>query len=58
MRSERMWNAKLTENDVREIRRPYTPSDPHHIGEWPMACLAKKYGVTRSCIGDVIRCKK
>lgn len=47
-RGEHHWNAKLTEDKVRAIRRQYAEEKTTH------AKLAKEYGVSRVLIGLVI----
>jgi hypothetical protein len=50
-KGERHGNSKLTEEQVREIRRLYIPRDPER-GATP---LARRFGVTVGAIDDVAR---
>lgn len=45
-------NAKLTENDVREIRRLYP------LGGWSYRKLAAKYSISYSQVEDIIKHKR
>lgn len=46
---QRNGHAKLTDSDVRRIRRLYT------TGKYTYAQLARQYGITPSAIGLIIR---
>jgi hypothetical protein len=46
---ERHGMAKLTEQDVREIRRRY------ETGAVSQASLALEFGVTQTCVGNAVR---
>lgn len=52
IRGEKHWNAKLTEQDVKDIRTIYK------IGNVTQSFLAKKYGVYQTLISDIINKKK
>lgn len=57
---EANWAAKLTDEDVREIRRAYGPATgkgSHTIGRPTQAELAAKYGVTQPQISFILRGK-
>jgi len=47
--------AKLTEADVREIRRRYAPSYSRKTGPNTGPALAREYGVSRSLIHRIVR---
>lgn len=49
--------AKLTEQDVAEIRRIYTPGTPGKRSETSIKGLAAKYGVAHSLIARIIKGK-
>ncbi|WP_326813934.1 MULTISPECIES: hypothetical protein [unclassified Streptomyces] len=46
------WSAKLTEDDVRAIRRQYIP------GVVSQQSLANEYGVDQTTISEIVRGKK
>lgn len=52
-KGEDNWMAKLTQEEVREIRKQYIPQDPDFGGR----ALAEHYGVRPSVISNVVRGK-
>lgn len=48
-RGERNSSAKLTEDEVREIR------SKHKTGKWRQAELAEEYNISRSVISNIVR---
>jgi hypothetical protein len=48
LRGEQIWNAKLTAQDVRDIRRQ------HRDGK-PQAAIARHYGMSNMAIHDIVR---
>lgn len=49
LRGEKLWNAKLTEDDVKAIRA-------EHQGKYgDLERLAKSYGLTRAAIGHIVK---
>jgi hypothetical protein len=52
LRGEQKWNAKLTEDDVREIRAAY------RNGNTSRRKLAAQFGMSRTHIGNIVRGEK
>lgn len=51
-RGARSWNAKLSDEAVSTIRALYVPH-----GQWNQNSLAKRFGVSQSCIWSVLKGK-
>ncbi len=55
VRGEHVWTARLTENDVREIRRlAESRPGPWNRGDLSDRAIAERYGVGRVTIRDII----
>lgn len=52
---EKHGNAKLTDVDIREIRRLHALHTGYHAFENSYTDLAERYGVTRGLIGHIVR---
>lgn len=54
----RIYSAKITIDDVHEIRRLYLLVDARGRRIWPQAKLGAKYGLTQPAISYILRRKR